>query len=97
MLGLKNKFSSGTILMTCGVNSLVAESEDFAKFVSASLGRHLSGDWGELCAEDRQENEFALLHNLRLFSAYKADNLPKIWIITEADRSATTVLFPGEY
>lgn len=97
MLGIKNKFPSGALVMTCAVNELVAKNPEFAKFVTASLTRHLSGDWGELCEVDRQENEFGLLNNLRLFSVYKADNLPKIWIITEADRSVTTVLFPEEY
>lgn len=97
MLELENKFPSGRILMTRGVNGLVAENETFAKFVTTSLSRHLSGDWGELSQEDYQENEFALLHNLRLLSAYAVDNLPKIWIITEADRLSTTILFPQEY
>lgn len=97
MLECKNKFPAGRIFITQGANSLVAANEEFAKFVTKSLARHLSGDWGELCQEDRQENEFSLNNNLRLFSAYKDDSLPKIWIITEADRSATTVLFPEEY
>jgi len=55
------------------------------------------GDWGNMCEEDQQENERALIDGSRLFSAYKADGLPKIWIITEADRSSTCILFPDEY
>ena len=64
--------------------------------------RHLNCDWGEVDAEDGRTNEDALRHDLRLLSAYNDDRFPKhgvavIWIITEADRSATTILFPEEY
>ena len=87
----------GRILMTRGVNDLVAEDEAFAKFVTGSLTRHRSGDWGDLTDEDKQENELSLKAGYRLLSAYESKGLPKIWIITEADRSATTILFPDEY
>lgn len=70
----------------------------------AYLKRHLQGDWGDLCEEDRHTNAEALLHGHRLFSSYKlqrassdADSLPKLWIITEADRSVTTLLLPEDY
>lgn len=91
------KFNSGKLLMTRGVNDLVAENTEFAKHVHLSLRRHLSGDWGDVCDEDRVANELALQNGERLFSVYKKEGLPKIWIITEWDRSATTVLFPDEY
>ena len=87
----------GRLLMTRGVNDLVAEDEVFAKFVMSSLTRHRSGDWGNLTDEDIQENELSLKAGYRLLSAYEAEGLPKIWIITEADRSVTTILFPDEY
>ena len=87
----------GRLLMTRGVNDLVAEDEAFAKFVMSSLTRHRSGDWGNLTDEDKQENELSLKAGYRLLSAYEANGLPKIWIITEADRSVTTILFPDEY
>ncbi|MFC2016876.1 hypothetical protein ACFLUD_00500 [Chloroflexota bacterium] len=87
----------GRLLMTRGVNDLVAEDEAFAKFVMSSLTRHCRGDWGNLTNEDKQENELSLKAGYRLLSAYEAEGLPKIWIITEADRSATTILFPDEY
>ena len=87
----------GRLLMTRGVNNLVAEDEAFAKFVTSSLTRHCRGDWGNLTDEDKQENELSLKAGYRLLSAYEAKGLPKIWIITEADRSATTILFPDEY
>lgn len=91
------KFPLGRVVVTCGVNDKMAEDPDFAKLVTNSIKRHAAGDWGDLCQEDRQENETSLKEGFRLLSAYEADSLPKIWIITEADRSATTVLFPDEY
>ncbi len=65
--------------------------------VYASIARHESGDWGELCAEDVQANESALLHGGRLFSRYKDRKEVKFYFITEPDRSATTVLLPEDY
>lgn len=91
------KFNPGQILATRAVNNLIADNEEFSKHVALSLGRHLTGDWGNLCYEDRASNELALQEGARLFSAYKNEDLPKIWIITEWDRSVTTVLFPDEY
>ena len=92
------KFSMGRLVMTRGVNDLVADSTPFAKFVMQSMKRHANGDWGDMTQDDKAENELSLREgNLRLFSAYEHPTLPKIWIITEADRSATTILFPEEY
>ena len=91
------KFPLGTLVMTRGVNNLVAENTAFAKFAVASLQRHAAGDWGDLDAEDKARNDSDLKDGGRLFSAYKSPGLPKIWIITEADRSVTTTLFPDEY
>lgn len=61
------------------------------------LARHVRGDWGEVCEEDRRENEFALQHGFRLLSVYTTKAGEKLWLITEADRSATTVLLPADY
>ncbi len=91
-----SKFRLGKLLMTRGVNDLASENEEFARFTYQSLKRHRQGDWGDLAEEDKKENEFSLDKNLRLLSAYKKGN-QKIWIITEANRSATTILFPEEY
>ncbi|MFH1087411.1 MAG: hypothetical protein V1737_02340 [Chloroflexota bacterium] len=90
-------FKMGRLLMTRGVNDQVAENEAFAKFVMGSLARHRRGDWGDLCEDDKKENELSLKEGFRLLSAYESGELPKIWIITEADRSATTILFPDDY
>jgi len=79
-----------------GVNDRVAVDTSFSKFVVESLKRHASCDWGDLSAEDKKENDFSLDKHLRLFSVYKHGKFV-IWIITESDRSVTTILFPSEY
>jgi hypothetical protein len=61
------------------------------------LARHVRGDWGDVCAEDRQANDRALQTGERLVSAYHTKDNQKIWVITEADRSSTCVLLPSEY
>jgi hypothetical protein len=62
----------------------------------ALLSRHQRGDWGDLGAEDKRSNEEALKVGSRVFSAYRFDTV-RLWVITEADRSATTILLPEEY
>ena len=62
-----------------------------------ALDRHAQGDWGNLDREDWAENELALREGFRLFSVYLSRNDVKFWIITEADRSITTILLPEEY
>jgi hypothetical protein len=91
------KFPLGQLVMTRGVADKVATDGNFAAFCLESLKRHASGDWGDLCEEDKKENEYSLDKHLRLFSAYEKKGMPKIWLITEADRSVTTTLFPDEY
>lgn len=61
------------------------------------LARHLSGDWGDLCEADKEENELSLKEGFRILSAYTLATGQKLWVITEADRSATTILKPDEY
>ena len=60
------------------------------------LGRHATGDWGDLCAFDRRQNEVAVRDGSRVLSSYDVPQ-GRIWIITEADRSVTTILLPEEY
>ena len=91
------KFSLGQIVVTQGVSHFQAENGVFARFVVNSLVKHAHCDWGNVPGEDKQENEFSLKEGFRLLSAYEQEGLPRIWIITEADRSATTILFPNEY
>jgi hypothetical protein len=61
------------------------------------LTRHLRGDWGDLTAEDRAQNDLALETGLRVLSSYALPGNGKVWIITEWDRSVTTVLLPDDY
>lgn len=93
------KFEPGKIVTTCGVAARMESDIGFRAFVGSSLERHLNGDWGELCDDDAKLNVDALENGERLCSVYLIDGVPdgKIWIITEADRSTTTVLFPHEY
>jgi len=95
-------FPTGSIVATRGVYQLACENPDFAKFVQKSLNRHVKGDWGNVDDEDKKTNDLSLKAGMRLLSAYNDDRFPKhgvatIWIITEADRSTTTILFPDEY
>ena len=90
------KFTPGKLVWTRYINDCVADNTQFAKFVTDSLARHCNCDWGELSTEDKKENDFSMDKHLRLFSVYKKGKFV-IWIITEADRSVTTVLFPEEY
>lgn len=90
----KIRFKIGRLLSTPGALEAMNDAQQSPMdFVS----RHIYGDWGEVCAEDQQTNEEALEHNLRLLSAYRTSNAVKLWVITEADRSATTILLPEEY
>lgn len=85
-------FQSGQIVATPGAMELAAEGIS----LEAYLIRHLSGDWGDLCPDDKAENQFSLEHGYRLLSSYEMP-FGKLWIITEADRSVTTLLTPDEY
>ena len=89
-------FPSGQFVMTQGISAEMAEVK-FAKYVHESLQRHIEGDWGDMDEHDLAVNAEALKDGGRLFSAYERDGLPKVWIITESDRSVTTVLLPDEY
>jgi hypothetical protein len=88
------KFSLGRVLITPGAIEALADSEEEA---ITYLERHARGDWGDLGTMDLFDNELALERGYRLLSAYHLNDLTKIWIITEADRSATTILLPDEY
>ena len=89
------RFPLGQIVATRGA---LAALQEAAQTPHEFLARHVVGDWGEeLPAEDAQENEYSLEHGLRLVSAYRTAKGEKFWIITEHDRSVTTLLLPQEY
>lgn len=88
------KFPLGQVVATPGaLAALHATRESPLPF----LKRHAAGDWGEVDKDDAAENEFSLTRQLRLLSAYNLSDGTRIWIITEADRSVTTILLPEEY
>jgi hypothetical protein len=87
------KFDLGQVVATPGALTAMEES---GKTPGEFLSRHASGDWGDLCDDDRKENELSLEHGFRLLSSYKLRTGTVIWIITEADRSSTTLLLPDE-
>lgn len=86
------KFSSGQIVGTAGAYEALALQE-----IIPALLRHMRGDWGDLETEDKEANDQALIDGSRLLSAYHSAKGIKFWIITEWDRSVTTVLLPSEY
>lgn len=93
------KFNCGAILATPGATEAFEKN---GQTPLEFLQRHLSGDWGELCDEDRLLNDQALIDGSRLLSAYRLADGTKIWLITEAvgengRREATTFLLPEEY
>jgi len=88
------RFPLGRMVATPGALEALKETgQDASEFIY----RHQRGDWGTLSEADKRENEFSVDKELRIFSAYYLKDQTKIWIITEADRSATTVLLPSEY
>lgn len=86
------KFFSGMLLATPGVLNEVPEPE-----ITEALNRHLTGDWGDVCKEDWKMNDYAVENRERILSSFTSKENVKFWIITESDRSATTVLLPSEY
>lgn len=87
-------FRCGQIVATPGALALLEETN---RSPLEFLSRHLRGDWGDLCLEDKTENELSLKYGLRLLSSYPITDRGKLWIITETDRSLTTLLLPEEY
>lgn len=87
-------FRLGQIVATPGaLRALERAGDTPQKF----LERHVCGDWRDLDEEDRQENALSLEHSLRLLSAYQTAAGEKLWVITEANRTLTTILLPSDY
>lgn len=88
-----SKFEPGQLVLTLGATATLTMSE-----IICAVARHVQGDWGILTKEDWQENEDALEQDGRIFSVYDAvDGVHHYYVITEADRSSTSVLLPEEY
>jgi hypothetical protein len=88
------QFPLGQLVVTRGAMEALAEA---GQSPMAFVQRHQSGDWGEVPEEDQRENDFSVTHGFRILSAYRTSRDVSIWVITEADRSATTILLPSEY
>ena len=82
----------GKVVMTACASELLSGQD-----IIAALSRHKRGDWGEVSEADQRANNSALRHSGRILSDYTGADGTKFWIITEADRSYTTVLLPDEY
>lgn len=96
----KSNFELGDFVFTPGVYNKMAENTAFSDFVAECTNRHIKCDWGDMPDGDKKMNDDAVrTYNDRIFSAYENKEHPdwRIWIITEWDRSVTTVLFPDEY
>lgn len=91
---MRPRFRPGMIVATPGANDLM---QGDLKLAAMLLARHLAGDNGDTCAEDKAINEDAIKHGSRVMSVYNMVGGEKLWIITEADRSVTTFLLPEEY
>lgn len=93
-------FTLGQLVATPGSLEVIREAEgvDLYAVINRLLNRHVSGDWGDLDADDKAANDKAVLDaEDRILSAYNLKNGARVWIITEWDRSVTTVLLPEEY
>lgn len=87
-------FPLGQVVATPGALNTMIE---FGIQPDRLIHRHVTGDWGDLCQSDQQQNLIAIRSGMRIFSSYQINGTTKIWIITEADRSSTAILLPDEY
>jgi hypothetical protein len=103
---IKKSLSLGQVVMTRGVEALMLENPEFGIIAGKYLYQHEHGDWGDVCDEDKAINDDAFKHGGRILSAYTIDPSKgksegfgdnTLWIITEWDRSVTTLLLPEEY
>ena len=85
-------FATGIVVITPNALDQLTPAD-----IQRGLQRHQAGDWGDLGEEDWQENDQAVQAGMRLLSSYRSDSGVQFWIITEADRSATTLLLPDDY
>lgn len=98
----ESKFTLGQTVMTRSVSDLVSVSDKFRSFVMICMFRHKACNWVDLVPEDLECNNLALKYGSRILSSYTIPfsfgfDHNKLWIITEADRSSTTILFPCDY
>ncbi|MFW5962430.1 MAG: hypothetical protein ACOCQR_02335 [bacterium] len=92
MVKINSKFDLGRVVITRGAEAELSEED-----VDSGIRRHAMGDWGDVVEDDAKMNDEALKHEGRIMSVYHSEDGVKFWIITEWDRSATTILLPSEY
>lgn len=91
------KFDVGQIIMTAGIMTRAATDAGFLEFITDSFKRFIKGDWGNVSDDEKNDNDLAVKHgDDRIMAMYEKDNQP-VYIITEWDRSVTTILFAEEY
>src|SRR5687767_8521708 len=88
----RSRFALGKLVATPNALQHVTPEDSIA-----ALRRHMSGDWGDVSDEDKAANDIALIEETRLLSAYCTQGGVRFWVLTEADRSATTILLPEDY
>lgn len=96
---MKKSFSIGQLVATRGVHDLMQENPDFNHFAQSAFLKYRRCDWGDTCESDKAQNDSAVINGERILAEYRHPEHPdwRLWIITEWDRSATTLLFPSEY
>jgi hypothetical protein len=92
-------FDPGRVVTTPGVGAVLDQFDGptQVRIVIGLLIRHITGDWGDVDSDDQAANDHAVIQSERLLSAYRLPDGTKVWVITEADRSATTILLPSDY
>lgn len=91
---MKPLFELGQVVATLAAIELL---EELGFAPSDLLNRHIAGDWGDVCDEDKLANEDAIREGARILSAYTLQGEEEVWVITEADRASTCILLPSEY
>lgn len=93
-----DKFETGQVVVTAGVAAKMEHNPGFIKFILVSFKRYETCDWGNIRPDDAKMNDKAVKNgDDRILAMYEDEKYGKIWIITERDRSVTTILFPSEY
>lgn len=90
------RFNLGRFVKTIGIDNAIKEDENYFKELIKCVEKYIQCDWGDLCDEDKQSNEDALKYGERILGAYNTSK-GKVYLITEWDRSVTTLLFANEY
>ena len=96
---MKKSFTIGQLVATRGVHDLMQENPGFNYFAQSAFLKYRRCDWGDTCESDKAQNDSAVINGERILAEYRHPEHPdwRLWIITEWDRSATTLLFPSEY